>query len=241
MELYLSAKGTVQFLVKVVIFLAIASVLVNLYYFYLPNFPLRNLLKNLFDLDSETNIPSVYAAGAILFCSILMAIIAQAQKLAGNSNFRSWLGFSLVFAYLSMDEFMSLHENVVVPMRKAFHTGGLLYFPWVILGSIFLVIFLIVFGKFIASLPAKTRRLFFIAGIIYVVGALGFEMLGGLYASHYGETNIIYVLMTTIEEVLEMLGIIAFIYALLTYMSAHMKGVDVGIHIIDSKKQHLSS
>jgi hypothetical protein len=111
----------------------------------------------------------------------------------------------------------------------------------VIAGAIFVVVFLLVFWRFIANLPAKTRRLFMIAGIIYVSGALGIEMIGGYYADYYQHNNIIYAFITTIEEVLEMLGVAVFIYGLLSYISGYMKGLDLAIHIGDRHKHHPSA
>ena len=61
-------------------------------------------------------------------------------------------------------------------------------------------------------------------------------MLGGYYVNQYQKNDMIYVLIFTLEEVLEMLGIIVFIYALLSYISYHMKIVDIGIRIIDCRK-----
>ncbi|WP_258003851.1 hypothetical protein [Fischerella thermalis] len=77
------------------------------------------------------------------------------------------------------------------------------------------------------------------AGTIYVAGSSGTEMVGGYYANYYTQTNMIYALITTVEELLEMMGIIVFIYALLSYISSYMNGIDVEFHIMDRKKQRL--
>ncbi len=239
LDVYFSAKRVVKFLLRVVFYLTLASLFVNFTQEYLPDYPSRELFKDLFNLDHETNIPSLYSAASLLFCSILLASISKAKKLAGNNNYGSWLGLSIVFFYLSFDEFISIHERLILPLRNAYNTRGLFYYPWVIVGAIFVFIFLLVFGRFIITLPKKTRRLFLIAGTIYVAGAIGTEMVGGYYADYYTVDDMIYVLITTLEEVLEMLGIIVFIYALLSYISSYMNGVDVGLHIIDSRKQRI--
>jgi hypothetical protein len=71
-------------------------------------------------------------------------------------------------------------------------------------------------------------------------GALGMEMVDGYYASLYGDNNFVYVVLTTIEEFFEMVGIAVFIYALLSYISTHMKGFALSINIINNK-QHQSA
>ncbi|PLZ05266.1 hypothetical protein [Fischerella thermalis] len=140
---------------------------------------------------------------------------------------------------MSFDEIVSIHEILVLPLRNALNAGGFLYFSWVIVGAVFVLLFLLLFWRFIISLPKKTRRLFFIAGIIYVASSIGTEMVDGYYANCYTQTNMIYALITTVEEVLEMMGIIVFIYALLSYISFYINGIDVGFHMMDRKKQRL--
>ena len=58
------------------------------------------------------------------------------------------------------------------------------------------------------------------AGAVYVGGAIGMEMIGGFYQDVYGY-DLTYVLLQTIEEVGEMLGIVIFIYALCYYLSVY--------------------
>jgi len=43
-------------------------------------------------------------------------------------------------------------------------------------------------------------------------------MLGGYHAYLYDTNNFIYEILVTIEEFLEMLGVVVFIYALLAYL-----------------------
>jgi hypothetical protein len=78
-------------------------------------------------------------------------------------------------------------------------------------------------------LPAQTRRAFVLAGAIYIGGALGMEMIDGLYASLYGEKNLTYAFLTTIEETLEMLGIVVFLHTLLTYLKRYVTTIRISI------------
>ncbi len=50
-------------------------------------------------------------------------------------------------------------------------------------------------------------------------GAIGVEAISGKQASLHGEQNSTYNLIITVEELLEMAGVIVFIYALLDYIS----------------------
>jgi hypothetical protein len=237
LELPISAHQIFKFLLCVVFCLAFLSLLANFSVYYMPDLPGNYSLRKIFDLNTEENIPSLYSTATLLFCSLLLATIAQAYKLAKNSSFRSWMGMSIVFAFLAVDEYISIHEQLTKPLRNIFNTSGLFFYAWVIVGAIFVVIFLLVFGKFVLSLPASIKRLFFIAGLIYVTGAIGIEMIGGSYNEQNSIYNISYIWLATIEEVFEMIGVAIFIYALLMYMSRYMKGVTMKLNILDSRKQ----
>ncbi|MFS0519476.1 hypothetical protein ACEYW6_32930 [Nostoc sp. UIC 10607] len=238
LKVYLSANKTLKFLLGVVFCFALVSLFANYNVYYLPDFPGRDTFRLLFDLNSEENIPTIYSGGALLFCSILLEIIFQAQKLAKKKDFWSWRGLSIVFAGLSLDELIGFHERLTAPLQSTFNTSGFLYYAWVIVGAIFVLGFLLVFSKFVATLPSKTRRLFFIAGIIYVAGAIATELVGGYYEYYYTQSSMVYAFITTIEEVLEMVGIIIFIYALLSYINCNMKNIDIGVHINNCRKQN---
>ena len=119
---------------------------------------------------------------------------------------------------MALDELMSFHENLSEYVRAVLHTGGFLYFAWVIPAMIFLILLAFVYFKFIFALPAKYRNLFMVGGVIYVVGAMGFEMLGGDIRKIYSEKSFSYAIFTNIEEVFEMTGILIFTYALLDYI-----------------------
>ena len=52
-------------------------------------------------------------------------------------------------------------------------------------------------------------------------------MLGGYYYELHAGENLTYSLITTLEESLEMLGLILFIRALLDYLSAHFSEITI--------------
>ena len=89
---------------------------------------------------------------------------------------------------------------------------------------VFLALF---FSNFLFKLPKTTSVSFIIAGIIYLTGLLGIEMVGGYYHELHGKENLTYSLISTLEESLEMLGLILFIRALLDYLSAHFSEITI--------------
>lgn len=241
LKVNLSSRRTVRFLFLVVLSLVLASLVGKFSVYFLPDYPLRDYFAELTNMDGEQNIPALYSASALLLCSILLAIITSAKKVAGDLYVRHWGALSIIFLFLSLDELISIHERMIDPLRSTLNTSGFLYFAWVIPGAIFVSICLLAFLRFLTHLPAKTRSLFLVAGTLFLAGAIGIEMVGGYYSYLYGQQNITYAIITTLEEFLEMLGIVVFIYALLSYISSYMKGVSLQINIIDDRKQRRSA
>lgn len=225
----LSPGRLTRFLLVFVFSLAVFSFLLKFSFYFLPDYPLRDTLIPLFDINQEQNIPSLYSWSALLFSAMLLAAIARVKKIVGDRYFTHWRALSIIFVYLSLDEAISLHEKFVDPLRTRFNTGGVLYYAWVIPASILVVIFGLTFIRFLLALPPKTKRLFVIAATVYVAGALGLEMVAGVYAEVHGSDNITIAALTSIEEFMEMSGIVIFIYALLTYMNTYLKGWSVKI------------
>jgi hypothetical protein len=241
LKIQIFPRRTSQFLLLVVLTLVLASLVGKFTQYFLPDYFMRDFLAELFNVDSEQNIPALYSWSVLLLCSILLATIAHAKKVAGESYVRHWASLSIIFLFLSLDEAVSLHEYLSGPMKSALNTSGFLTFAWVIPFAIFVIVCFLAFLRFLTALPAKTRRLFLLAGSIYVGGAMGMELVGGYYADLYGKQNMMYAMMATIEEFFEMLGIVVFIYALLSYMSSYMKGVSLRINFIDDRKQRRSA
>lgn len=63
------------------------------------------------------------------------------------------------------------------------------------------------------------------AAAIYLGGAIGIELLGGYYAELYGDKNFTYSMIQTVEETLEIAGILFLIDALLKKLTQNFKEV----------------
>jgi hypothetical protein len=213
-----------------VLFFAIAGVTVQVLRY---GFNYRERWISLFNLDREVNYPSWYSSFTLLFCGILLGIIAAAKKKEGDLYFLHWKALGFIFVFFSLDEILSLHEILIInDLRKALNLGGFFYFIWVIPGGIFVLLTALAYFKFLLHLPRKTRELFLLAGSIYVGGALGMEMVCGYYADAVGQRNLIYGLMVSVEEILEMVGVVVFIYALLSYIGSYFEDIDLRFKIV---------
>jgi hypothetical protein len=86
--------------------------------------------------------------------------------------------------------------------------------------------------KFLSHLPLKTCCLFIVAGGIYIFGAAGMEIISGHYLNAHQATlvngeDFFYKMLDTVEETLEMLGIVLFLYAQLDYLTLQSEALEV--------------
>lgn len=186
-----------------------------------------------FNLDAEGNVPTWVAAAGLLLCALLLGLIAGAKRAAAARFAPHWRGLAVGFAFLSLDEAAQLHELLAAPLRGRLRTsgalsGGWLYDAWVIPYAALALAVGLAYLRFLAELPARTRRLFLIAGGCYVTGALVMEVVSrpaqALAARH---PTLAYHASVLSQEAGELAGIAIFLYALLAYIAAGGRTVHI--------------
>lgn len=142
----------------IVFLLCINLIVISLKYLFYHDSLYR--MYTLFNFNAEMNIPTFFATTLLLISSILLFIISISQKGIISYNFH-WKVLAIIFLYLSIDEFVTLHEHIIRPLQKLLNTSGVLYFAWIIPYSIFLLFLLITYYNFLKNLPKTTMYLFF--------------------------------------------------------------------------------
>jgi hypothetical protein len=184
----------------------------------------------LFDLNREQNLPSYYQGLSLFIVAAMLGVIAIHEFREGKSFRRSWAGLAGIFALLSIDETCSLHEQLsAVLERSSLHLHGFLRFAWVVPGLVFACAVGLVYLRFLWHLPRSMRIRFIVSGAIYVGGAVGMEMVGAKYADRFGDDNLMFQVFSTIEELMEMVGIAMFMIALLDHAATHIGQITVTI------------
>jgi hypothetical protein len=179
----------------------------------------RSLVQviDLFSVNAEETIPTWYATLLLFAASVLVALIAVAKR-ASQDHFRHyWSALALIFLYLSMDEGAVIHEIVADALQTNLNLTGFFAFGWQIVAIPLLIVVGLLFLRFVVSLPRQIRNRFVVSGIIYISGAIVVE---GISANQWymdGGISFHYLAIATIEELCEMLGIVIFIYSLLSY------------------------
>jgi hypothetical protein len=188
----------------------------------------------LFNLDRELNFPTWYSTLMLGFCSVLLKIIAIGKKQQCNRYATDWQLLSLIFLLLAIDEILSIHEILIIPeVSDALKLPWFLHSMWVIPGILFVLWFAKRYWKFSRQLPPKSRQHFITAAFTYIGGALIMEMIGSYVAEAQGQQNLTYALVATAEEIMEMIGVIIFIYGLLYYLSNWAEKINLQISILE--------
>jgi hypothetical protein len=189
-------------------------------------------MLRLLDLDIEGNLPSFFSAAILLMAALLLGAISALKRKAADPEATRWTVLAGGFLFMAADEAAAIHELLVEPMRAALGARdvSVLYFAWVVPAIVLVVGLGFYFLGFLRRLPPGTRRQFVWAAIIYLSGAIGFEMLGGRYwALHAEAHDLTYNALTAIEEGLEMAGVVMFIRTLLAYISQHCSDLQIRI------------
>lgn len=181
----------------------------------------------MFNLDTEGNIPTFYSSLLLVMASILVYWITRNEELAGSKYATQWRLMSMIFFFLALDEAAKIHELLIEPLRDAFHLGGVFYYSWVIVGIAGVSLLATLYFRFVLDLHSHFRSQLLLAAAFYLTGVIGFELVGGYYASLYGEANMPYELITTGEELFEITGLIILVNALVKYLQTRQTILEI--------------
>lgn len=180
-----------------------------------------------FYVDYESTVPTWYSSLALGVAAGLMFLIAAAMFRTRDRWRIHWATLASLMLVLSIDEIAMFHELPIDPLRESFGAGGLLYYTWVVPGLALVVIVSGLYLSFFFHLPRRTKALFALAAATFVTGAIGVEMLSGWQADQFGEENLTYSLIITVEEFLEMIGVVILIRALLEHVQDQLGGLQI--------------
>ena len=224
-----------KFLLNIFLFLLVMNFLsIGIHYYFTQtnrsSYLIDTFVVKLFYFDAEKNIPAFFSTFNLLLCAALLFIISKADR--GRYSKR-WFYLAFVFIFLALDELISIHEVLTGPSRAIMQKLlgsqelGILYYAWVVPYALLLAVAAVYFYKFVFSLPRKILLNFILAAGIFLTGAIVMEMSGGYLAEKFGIASFAFKVSSTIEESLEMLGILLFARTLVQYLSMLPKGTDV--------------
>lgn len=205
-------------------YLALQSIFARAIQEWFDHPPIIDRVVRFVNINLENSLPTWYASSLLLLVALAVVVIAHTKI---HDPFRPhWWGLAVIFAFLSLDEAASIHEELTIPLRDILDTTGLLHFAWVIVGAIFVGVVALAYLRFLLHLPRPIRNLMILGAAVFVGGALVIESYS---ASLYAETgtSLLYSAIGTLEELLELLGAVLFIRAMLMYLQTQIGDVQI--------------
>lgn len=186
-----------------------------------PNSPGFVELSNRFDLDDEASIPTWVSQFMLSFAAILAFVVARMSE---GKRRLTWYFVSLIVILASMDEVARLHELAVQSIHVKYYGGAgttVIQNAWLIILPFVLAVTALVMFVLAKALPKRTLKILIIAGLIYLVGALGVEIISsGMNPNSWTYTTLI----TALEEGLELIGTALLVFCIADYMNTkHQK------------------
>ncbi|MBL8002951.1 MAG: hypothetical protein JNL05_13440 [Flavobacteriales bacterium] len=201
-------------------------------------------LTLLFDMDREDNMPTFFNCGLFFLGAVLFYLAGRSER---NLPQRPWMVMTAAFLFLAIDEGAQVHEQfMLVTLRligwDQWHMGWL-YYAWVIPYGIAAGALGIYMLRFVVKLPAATRNGLFLSGVLYVLGAVVMEAWSGKVAEAAHDTdlpsNLAYCMIITVEETLEMVGLIVCIHVMMRLLADRAVALSVDV-VPDAEPKEVS-
>jgi len=171
------------------------------------------------DLNEEGNLPTYFSALQLLLAAVLLSVCSAEAKLNRRPYVGHWAVLAGIFAFLSLDEAVLIHEGVQTLVRLIYATDGLFASAWIIPYGAFACVLGLTYFRFMLSLPRPIALIFALSGAVFVVGTIGLETLGDLVAEVQSKQSFDFAVLVTIEEIIELAGCYGFVYGLLRYLT----------------------
>ena len=224
MNITLNHKNIIVVLSICALILIVIHTIILGIYFYIDDPDIFDFVR-LFDLDYEGNIPTLFSAILFFLNGVLFYLIYASTKQANKPYSAYWMGLALIFVFMGFDEGSRLHEEIGDLVETFIEAKGLLYFPWVIPYSVAFLITTIIYLRFYLTLDNTMKIRLFLCAFIFLSGAMGLEIISAQVAEDTGTSSLSYSILYTIEETLEIAGLILLVDTLLGHIGRERKSI----------------
>lgn len=217
-------------IIKIELIIVASLLLLNLLQQFLIYQGILPKLITFIDLNEENNFPSFFSGMNLIFTGLIVLLISLCND-KKNKFYKHWFFISFVFFFLGTDELASIHERIgrytSIFLGVEDTIGG---FIWVLPFSILLLILAYFYLPFLLHLPFTYKKLLIIASIVFVGGGMVMESIGSTLV----EVSVYYPLEYIIEETMEMLGVIIFLYAFFKYLKSEIGSFNLSLLFNDA-------
>lgn len=171
-----------------------------------------------FDLNAEGNLAAWFSSFLLLASAGLCFLVFQIHRLRDHPLAARWGMLSAFLLVMAIDETSQLHDMATGPLRNGLGLDfGVLYFAWLIPALLIVGVAAFYFAPVVRDLSARIRPQLLLAAVVYLSGAVGFEMIGGNVVAD-GRQALSYLVVMSLEESLEILGGFLLLTALLNQL-----------------------
>lgn len=183
-------------------------------------FPVESRL----DSNSEASLPTLYNVALLFLASAASAVAGRV-----GSHRWAWRLMCAAFGFLALDEALAIHEGIGPRVGALLGTSNV---AWVLPYAIACLGLLLIILPWLRSLPPRILRGFLVSGAIYLIGAMGLDALTHVVLPLFPDGgsvdyDLFHGVVTGVEEMLEMLGVILFLYFVLVFLRSVTAGLDV--------------
>ncbi|MGI9623286.1 MAG: hypothetical protein ACR2PK_10655 [Acidimicrobiales bacterium] len=175
--------------------------------------------ENLFNLGSESNVPTwistIQLFATALVCWRIRDIHVEQPARSPSSGW--WTALAALFAIMSFDEVAKIHERVGASVRGIVPDLVVFRHSWVLPGVILVVVVAAASVRFLKMVPHGLRNRLLMGGALFVLGAVGFEVIDGLWQNVVGPNKWYRFSANVAEETSELTGVLICLVALLNY------------------------
>jgi len=187
------------------------------------------------NLAIDSAIPT-WIASAILAAAGILGF-ALASRADSRADRLAWIGLGILGFVLSIDEVATIHERWGEIASGTPLSLDLLGYSWVLGGLVFAGLVAVLFLPFLIRLGSHTRWLLIAAGVVFLAGAVGVEVVNGttpLADGDGGRALLQHLLVAGLEEFLEFIGASLLVYALMVALA----GPTGMVSVVVDRKEH---
>jgi hypothetical protein len=169
-------------------------------------------------ISNERN-PSTWFAGMQLGAAALVAWLLGRLAAGSRAERVNWYVLAAALGFMSLDEVGTVHEHFgALPLPTVGERA------WVLVGVLLAAAVAWRLLPFVVGLPPRLRLALIGGGALFLLGAVGVEEVAGRWLVDHGPDRTFY-LISTIEEDLELLGVLWVLSRLLD----HARAVDARV------------
>lgn len=179
----------------------------------------------MFDVGHEFNLPTFFSGMLFFVLSASALICAMYDKFLQKpkKEWSPWILISAILLFLSLDELIQVHEQLTYHTQYILRgVSGFFYFAWVIPYGIMVAFLSFYLIPFFLNLPRYTQNIILLGAGVFILGALGMEMIGARFYEIGGVYHPGFIVASSVEEIMEIAGQLIAVFGLFGEISRRL-------------------